>query len=70
MKVIVNGKEQNYAGSELLLLDLIKLNNVKQPDMVSVQLNGSFIPRNNFALTSIKEGDEIDLLYFMGGGMM
>jgi len=68
MKIIVNGKEQSFDESKLLLLDLIKLNNVKQPEMVSVQLNGAFIQRDDFQSTHIKEGDEVDFLYFMGGG--
>jgi thiamine biosynthesis protein ThiS len=68
MKLIVNGKEQSFSESKLLLLDLIKHNNVKQPDMVSVQLNGNFVERSDFESTHVKEGDEVDFLYFMGGG--
>jgi len=47
---------------------LIKLNKVAQPDMVSIQLNGDFVIRENYDSTLLKEGDEIDFLYFMGGG--
>jgi sulfur carrier protein len=36
--------------------------------MVSVQLNGEFVDRQQFAATMFKEGDEVDFLYFMGGG--
>jgi len=43
-------------------------NKVEQPDMVSVQLNGEFVPRDRFAATVFQDGDEIDFLYFMGGG--
>jgi thiamine biosynthesis protein ThiS len=68
MKIIVNGKEQIYSESKLLLLDLIKANDVKQPDMVSVQLNGAFVQRSDFEQTNIQDGDEVDFLYFMGGG--
>lgn len=68
MKIIVNGKEQTYNESKLLLLDLIKANDVKQPDMVSVQLNGAFVQRTDFEQTSVQDGDEVDFLYFMGGG--
>jgi sulfur carrier protein len=67
-KINVNGKEQEIATTTLSLLDLIKQNNVQQPDMVSVQLNGEFVLRDNYATTLVKEGDEIDFLYFMGGG--
>jgi sulfur carrier protein len=66
-KIIVNGKEQEL-GRPISLIDLIKENNVEQPDMVSVQLNGKFVIRDDYATTQVKEGDEIDFLYFMGGG--
>ena len=49
---------------------LIKLNKVSQPDMVSIQLNGNFVIRENYESTLLKEGDEIDFLYFMGGGSL
>jgi len=41
---------------------------VAQPEMVSVQVNGEFLPRENFNSTLIYDGDEVDFLYFMGGG--
>jgi sulfur carrier protein len=66
-KIRVNGKEQEIEGT-ILLFDLIKKNNVEQPEMVSVQLNGEFVIRENFESTEIKDGDEVDFLYFMGGG--
>jgi sulfur carrier protein len=36
--------------------------------MISVQLNGSFIDKNVFEKITLKESDELDFLYFMGGG--
>jgi sulfur carrier protein len=67
-KIIVNGKEQTIETNAISLLDLIRLNNVLQPDMVSVQLNREFVLREQYESTEIKEGDEVDFLYFMGGG--
>lgn len=67
MKILVNGTEQEIE-SAISLLDLIKENKVEQPDMVSVQINGEFILREKFNSTIISEGDEVDFLYFMGGG--
>ena len=67
-KITVNGKEQTIEQSAISLLELIQLNNVKQPEMVSVQLNGEFVIREQYDTTEIKEGDEVDFLYFMGGG--
>jgi len=66
-KIKVNGKEQELL-NELSISELIKLNRVAQPDMVSIQLNGDFVIRDLYDTTGLKEGDEVDFLYFMGGG--
>jgi sulfur carrier protein len=68
MKIIVNGKEQDLKGDSLSLLHILTENNVKKPEMVSVQLNGEFIDQDNFNHIFVKEKDEVDFLYFMGGG--
>ena len=52
----------------IALIDLIKKNKVEQPDMVSVQINGEFVSRDKFDSTLLYNGDEVDFLYFMGGG--
>jgi sulfur carrier protein len=51
-----------------VLIDLIKANNVEQPEMVSVQVNGEFVGREDFSSFLVNSGDEVDFLYFMGGG--
>jgi sulfur carrier protein len=68
MEITVNGKSQKLTDKEILLLELIRQNNVTQPEMVSVQLNGNFVNREDFHRTVIKSNDEVDFLYFMGGG--
>jgi sulfur carrier protein len=52
----------------LSVLDIIHLNNVFQPEMVSVQRNGEFVLKDDYSSTLLTEGDEVDFLYFMGGG--
>jgi sulfur carrier protein len=66
-KISVNGKAQEVEGS-ISIAELIKLNNVAQPSMVSIQLNGQFVNRDDFETTTVSDGDELDFLYFMGGG--
>ena len=66
-KVIVNDETQEVT-LPLSLIELMTLNNVQQPEMVSVQINEEFIPQEEFKNTSINEGDVVDFLYFMGGG--
>ncbi len=65
--ITVNGEKQELE-LPISLPELITVNKVIQPDMVSVQINGEFIARGDFEQTSIKDGDSIDFLYFMGGG--
>jgi sulfur carrier protein len=66
-KIQVNGNEQEVE-VPISLIELIKKNDVAQPEMVSIQVNGEFLPRENFNSTLINEGDGVDFLYFMGGG--
>ena len=66
-KVIVNGEPQEVQ-LPLSLTELIRQNDVQQPEMVSVQLNDDFVDRNEWDALLIKEGDSVDFLYFMGGG--
>ena len=66
-KITVNGNAQEVS-LPLTLDQLITLNNVANPEMVSVQINDNFIEREKFDTTQINEGDEIEFLYFMGGG--
>ncbi|MDR0712165.1 MAG: sulfur carrier protein ThiS [Prevotellaceae bacterium] len=68
-KITVNGKVQE-AEDSIPLAKFIALNNITQPDMVSVQLNGEFIQRDRHDATTLKDGDEVDFLYFMGGGRL
>ena len=68
MKIKVNGKDQSIQKSEVSVSELLKINKVESIEMVSVQLNGNFLDKNDFDKISLKENDELDFLYFMGGG--
>ena len=68
-KITVNGEAQEVQ-LPLNLTELIKQNDVQQPEMVSVQINDDFVDRNEWDALQIKEGDSIDFLYFMGGGSL
>ena len=66
-KIIVNGEAQEVQ-LPLTLTELIKQNDVQQPEMVSVQVNEDFADRTEWDNIQIREGDTVDFLYFMGGG--
>ena len=67
MKVIVNGKESDFVDG-LTVRELLSEQNVKMPDMVSVELNGQILKRSDFENMVLKDGDKAEFLYFMGGG--
>ena len=65
----VNGESQ-VVELPLTVEELIKQNNVENPELVSVQVNEEFLDRNEYAKQQVEEGDEIDFLFFMGGGQI
>ena len=66
-KLIVNGEDQEVK-LPATVADIIKANNVLQPEMVSVQVNEEFVEREEFDTLQLNDGDSVDFLYFMGGG--
>lgn len=68
MKLVINGSKKEMGESDIDIKKLLVIEKVESIDTVSVQLNGEFVERDNFASTTLKDGDEIDFLYFMGGG--
>ena len=66
-KIYVNGEVQEVS-LPLNVSELIKQNNVQQPEMVSVQVNEEFADASDWDNIQLKEGDKVDFLYFMGGG--
>lgn len=52
----------------LTLPELIELENVEMPDYVTVSVNDEFIAAEKRADTVLIDGDNVEFLYFMGGG--
>ena len=67
MQLIVNGKEE-MVPDILTVTDLLKIRGIETPEMVSVELNSEILSRIDFEKTYLKERDQIEVLYFMGGG--
>ncbi len=65
MRVKINGKQEEI--QEATLSDLLKAKNI-EPQMVTVELNSKMVDRSSLGSTRIQEGDEIEFLFFMGGG--
>ena len=68
MKVLINGNEEVIDNNSITITQLLQLKNIKMPEMVSVELNGNILSRDEFDSTFLKDGDSVEFLYFMGGG--
>lgn len=66
MKIQFNGEEKEIS-SGTTIIDLIKEEGIRSANMVSVQINSEFIRESDFS-TIVNENDEINFLFFMGGG--
>jgi len=67
MTITVAGEKKEYKDG-LTLPELIELENVESPIYVTVSINDEFIPSEEKDTTVLKEGDNVEFLYFMGGG--
>ncbi len=67
MKITVSGVQKEY-GIGISVSKLIELENVETPQYVTVSLNDEFVDQGAFDSTALKDGDNVEFLYFMGGG--
>lgn len=67
MKIKVNGNEVVLEQGTTIKA-LLSEQKVEMQDYVTVQLNDEIVPREDFESISVKDGDVIEFLYFMGGG--
>lgn len=68
MNIKVNGKNIDVESSSISVQELLQQVGVESIEMVTVQLNGKFISKENLAATRIENNDQVDYLFFMGGG--
>ncbi|MFC1498000.1 sulfur carrier protein ThiS [Verrucomicrobiota bacterium] len=67
MNISVNGENVEMP-EKTNVSSLLTIRDAKMPDMVSVKLNDDILDRNVFETTLLKENDNVEFLYFMGGG--
>ena len=67
MQITVSGTKKEVKDG-LKLTELFELENVETPEYVTVSINDEFIDGDKKETTVLKEGDNVEFLYFMGGG--
>ncbi len=66
MKIILNGQDQEIADQTTVMTLLQKVN--IHPERVAVEVNLEIIDREDFGATSLKGGDQVEVISFVGGG--
>ena len=67
MKVMVNGDPMEILEGLTVtsLLEQVKL----KPELVVVELNLEILKREELPKTMLKEGDQVEIVHFVGGGV-
>jgi thiamine biosynthesis protein ThiS len=67
MKLTINGESREFDALSTLS-DLVAQLGMK-PDRVAVELNRELVPRKSWAETRLSEGDKLEIVHFVGGGL-
>ena len=67
MQLTVSGVKKEYEDG-ITLPKLFEIENVETPEYVTVSLNDEFVDQGAFESTTLKDGDVVEFIYFMGGG--
>lgn len=67
MTITVAGEKKEYKDG-LTLPELIVKENVDMPEYVTVSINEEFVATEDKEKKVLKDGDNVEFLYFMGGG--
>lgn len=67
MQLIITGEKKEYPEG-ITVKELIAKEDVENPEYVTVSLNDEFVDQRQFEETVLKDGDQVEFIYFMGGG--
>jgi len=66
MTLLINGEQRDFPDG-LTVATLVGQLGMK-PDRVAVELNLEIVPRTQWETTSLKNGDKLEVVHFVGGG--
>jgi len=71
MKLQINGEIREFgdATAPFTLTALIEMLGMKS-DRVAVELNRDIAPRDRWSEINLKDGDQLEIVHFVGGGLL
>jgi sulfur carrier protein len=67
MKLHINGEARDFNLASATLSALVEALGMK-PDRVAVELNRDIVPRDRWSETPLRDGDQLEIVHFVGGG--
>jgi len=70
MKITLNGETLEIASGTTvaMLVERVSGESGRDPRAVAVERNREIVPKSEHAMTGLEEGDQIELVQFVGGG--
>lgn len=67
MRIQINGEQREFPQSSLVLNELIDTLSLPQ-QRIAVEVNKTIVRRSDWPTTTVKDGDQIEIVHFVGGG--
>jgi len=67
MKVKINGQLEEFSGEKVNLLQYLQQKDIR-PEIVAVEVNLHVINKQRYGDVYMAEGDEVEIVKFVGGG--
>ncbi len=68
MKLRINGEERTFDSSLPFTLAALVESLGMKADRVAIELNRDIVPRDRWSDTTLNEGDQLEVVHFVGGG--
>jgi sulfur carrier protein len=67
MKIRLNNRDEEFEKGPITVTEMLILKKFSFRMRV-IKVNGSFVPKDKYDITFIKDGDDVQMLYLMSGG--
>ena len=67
MRINVNGEE--HAAQEGMTVEALVAQLALRPERLAIELNGEVVRRADWQRTTLGEGDRVEIVHFVGGGI-
>jgi len=67
MQISINGNPRHFQEKSMTIADLINTLNVAGK-RIAIECNGEIIPRSQFEIVVLNEGDKLEIVGAVGGG--